>query len=592
MSTAQASPPLAAGTRLDVYDIAGVLEQGRFSITYVARDASGGEVLIKEFLPQEFALREDGTVRAREVEDRTPLRFWLRSFLEKAVLLQKLNHPGLIRVLKQFEANGTGYYVTERVAGETLQAIVERQGMLSEAQLRRLLAPVLSGLEQAHAVGLLHRDIRPQNLLVRPDDSAVLTDFGVLRAPIRFKARTVFSAGTPPYAAPEEFFMAGPHGPWTDLYSLGATAYRVITGQAPPDARSRATGPALAPVAMNAQVRCSEALAAAIDGALHLPAEQRPQSVAAWRAALQGSAEEEAARDSGVLSVSEQSASPRARSRLPLLLGLVAVAAAAGGYVLLRSPAAPGGPSSPSQPLAQQPPAPAPAAAAAAPATPADGNATAANTASAQDGAALDRLAQDLMAKEKKVDEARDQLQAQRDQAAQEARAASAAATARNSAAATSATTAAPPAPTEAELEAAEHLKQLQAEVEQLRKEKEAQSAAQVAMSSPAQPSHVNNEPPPAWYHSAASAIQQNLRYPQKSLQNGEEGDILVKLKLRRDGSIIKAELLQRSSYVDLNREAVDVFSRIGRFAPLPVDYQPGNTEIDLSMPINFKLSD
>ncbi|MFI4981517.1 MAG: serine/threonine-protein kinase, partial [Nevskiales bacterium] len=286
MSTAQTASPLAAGTRLDAYEIAGVLEQGRFSITYLARDDAGGEVAIQEFLPHEFAVREDGAVRAREVEDRTPLRFWLRSFLDKAVLLQKLNHPGLARVLRQFEANGTGYYVTERVAGESLAAIVEREGVLGEGQLRRLLMPVLAGLEQAHAVGLLHRDIRPENLLVRPDDSAVLTGFGVLRAPIRFKARTVFSAGTPPYAAPEEFYMAGPHGPWTDLYALGATAYRVITGEAPPDARSRASGPALVPAAMKARVRCSEALGAAIDEALHLPAEQRPQSVAAWRNAL------------------------------------------------------------------------------------------------------------------------------------------------------------------------------------------------------------------------------------------------------------------------------------------------------------------
>lgn len=583
MSTGQASPPLAAGTRLDVYDIAGVLDQGRYSISYLARDGAGGEVLIKEFLPQEFAVREDGVVRAREVEDRTPLRFWLRSFLDKAVLLQKLNHPGLVRVLKQFEANGTGYYVCERVAGETLEAIVERQGVLSEAQLRRLLAPVLSGLEQAHAVGLLHRDIRPQNLLVRPDDSAVLGEFGVLRAPIRFKARTVFSAGTPPYAAPEEFFMAGPHGPWTDLYALGATAYRVVTGQAPPDARSRAGGPALPPVAMSARVRCSDALAAAIDEALRLPAEQRPQSVAAWRSALQG--ESEAAPEPDRLPPAMAVASPP-RSRLPLLIGVAAVAAAAGGYFALRPPAASGTPGDGSQPARPSAQAALPAAANAA--------APAAEAAPAQDGPSLDRLALDLMAKERKVAEARDQLQAQHDQALQQTRAAAPAA-GRASAPASSAaaaSAAAAPAPGDAELEAAEHLKQLQAEVEQLRKEKEAQSAPQVALASPALASRASSDPPVGWYRGATAAIQQSLRYPPKSLQSGEEGDILVRLKLRRDGSIAKAELQQRSAYDDLNREALEVFSRIRHFAPLPADYQPGNAEVDLSMPINFKLSD
>ena len=222
MEVGQDSPPLAVGTRVDAYQVAEVIEQGRYSYTYLGRDAAGTEVLIKEFLPHEFAVRDGDTVRPRDAEDRTPLRFWLRSFLDKAVLLQKLNHPGLVRVLKQFEANGTGYYVSERIAGQSLAEILQRDGTLSEAQLRRLLAPILSGLEQAHAVALLHRDIRPENIMVRGDDSAVLAGFGVLRAPIRFKSRTVFSAGSPPYAAPEEFFMAGPHGPWTDLYALGA----------------------------------------------------------------------------------------------------------------------------------------------------------------------------------------------------------------------------------------------------------------------------------------------------------------------------------------------------------------------------------
>ena len=588
MSTVQASSPLAAGTRLDVFEITGVLEQGRYSNTYLARDAAGSEVVVKEFLPQEFALREDGQVRARDPEDRTPLRFWLRSFLDKAVLLQKLNHPGLIRVLRQFEANGTGYYVTERVAGETLATIVEREGVLSEAQLRRLLAPVLAGLEQAHAVGLLHRDIRPENLLVRPDDSAVLSDFGVLRAPIRFKARTVFSAGTPPYAAPEEFYMAGPHGPWTDLYALGATAYRVITGQAPPDARTRASGPALAPVAMNARVRCSESLAAAIDEALHLTAEQRPQSVAAWRTALQGGAEEEAGQASASafagLPAGDPAGGSRPRSRLPLLIGAVTVAAVAGGYFLLRSPGA-----SEQQAASSQP------AAAAAPAAAAS-TATAVNAAAgpapapAQGDAGLDRLALDLMAKEKKVDEARNQLQAQRDQAALDAKTAAAASN-KAAAASTTAPVAAPPAPSQAEVDAAEHLKQLQAEVDRLRKEKEAQ-AAQATVASAAAPARSSSEWPAAWYRDATATIRQNLHYPQRSLQAGEEGDILVKVRLRRDGSIVKTELQQRSSYAALNGEAIEVFSRIRRFAPLPTDYLSNSSEVDLSMPINFKLGD
>jgi len=571
---------LAAGTLLGDFEITGVLEQARYTNSYLARDGSGVEVVVKEFLPNEFALREDGLVKPRDPEDRTPLRFWLRSFLDKAVLLQKLNHPGLIRVLRQFEANGTGYYVTERVTGETLASIVERGGVLSEAQLLRWLTPVLGGLEQAHAVGLLHRDIRPQNLIVRPDDSALLYDFGELRAPIRFKARTVFSAGTPPYAAPEEFYMAGPHGPWTDLYALGATAFRVVTGQAPPDARSRATGPALAPVATLARIRCSDAVAAAIDEALHLSAEQRPQSVSAWRAALEGGGEQAPETASELPAAAAMPVSPAARSRLPLLIGVVVVAAVAGGYFALRPHAGSDAPTAA--------PSTAQAGSAAAVLPPASA-AAAASTAAApnQADAGLDRLALDLMAKEKKLTDARDQLQAQKDQAAQEAKAAAAAS--RTSVAAS----VAPPAPSQAELDAAAHLKQLQDEVDRLRKEKDAQAAAATVASaaSPAAATH-SDQDVQAWYRGSTANIQQHLQYPVKSLQNGEEGDILVRVRLRRDGSIIKTDLVKPSEYADLNREAIDVFSRIGHFAPLPADYSSNSPEVDVSLPINFKLSE
>ncbi len=148
------------------------------------------------------------------------------------------------------------------------------------------------------------------------------------------------------------------------------------------------------------------------------------------------------------------------------------------------------------------------------------------------------------------------------------------------------------PQPSQAELDAAEHLKQLQAEVDRLRKEKDAQAAAPTVVASAAAPTRSGPVWPAAWYRDATATIRQNLHYPQKSLQDGEEGDVLVKVRLRRDGSIIKTELQQRSSYVLLNGEAIEVFSRIRRFAPLPADYLPNNPEVDLSMPINFKMND
>jgi TonB family protein len=599
MTTAQGLPPLAAGARLDDFEIVDVVEQARYTTTYLARDGSGTEVLIKELLPQEFVLREDGQVRAREAEDRTPLRFWLRSFLDKAVLLQKLNHPGLIRVLRQFEANGTGYCVTERVTGESLAAIIEREGTLSEAQLRRLLAPVLGGLEQAHAIGLLHRDIRPESFMVRPDDSAVLVDFGELRAPIRFKSRTVFSAGQPPYAAPEEFYMAGPHGPWTDIYGLGATAYRVLTGQAPPDARSRATGPVLTSLAATARVRCSEAMVSSVDSALQLSAEMRPQSVAMWRSLLQGSAEEATdAAPATLLPGAVSQARPGGRPGLLPLIGVAVVVLAAGGYFFLRPHRAADTPSAdlsaPPQQGASSAPEAADAVASASPAASATAGAGTAAAPAAQDQASLDRLAMDLMSKEKKVEEAQKQLQEERDAAAQAAARANAA-TGKGPAGPAGPAAAAPPQPTPSETEAAEHLKQLQIEVDRLREEKAAQSA-QVALSAPAGAPAATAASSggdwSSWYRQAVGTVRQKLQYPQSSEEAGEEGDITVKVRLRRDGGIVSTDLQKRSASTALNQEAIDVFSRVGRFAPLPSGYQPNNQEVDVTMPINFKLAE
>ncbi len=126
--------------------------------------------------------------------------------------------------------------------------------------------------------------------------------------------------------------------------------------------------------------------------------------------------------------------------------------------------------------------------------------------------------------------------------------------------------------------------------MDRLRKEKEAQPA-QTVIASAASPARGGPDWP-TWYRDATGAIRQNLRYPQKSLQGGEEGDITVKVRVRRDGTIIGTNLQQRSPYAALNGEAIDVFSRIGRFAPLPGDYQPNSSEVDLNMPINFKLAD
>ena len=385
MSGMQGAAPLPGGTQVDACVIDSVAERATYSVRYLAHEG-GRPVVLREFLPQTYSVRDGSQLLARQPEDRNALRWWLRSFIEQTQVLARLRHPALPRVERVFEANGTAYAVAEPVAGEALAALLAREGTLDEARLRRVLHTVIDGLDQAHAAGLLHRDIRPQTVLVRADGSGTLIDFAVLRAPVRLKSGLLSGAGEPPYAAPEELSATGSYGAWTDVYSLGALAYRAISGIEPPAARERLAGAALSPAAQVARVRASEALLQSIDWALSLSPSARPQTLAAWRAALQA----QPLPDPPSLLPAPV---PRRRSKAGPVIGIAIATVVLLGlaYLGLNRPVSPPVPSSvPPPPPAEE------AAAPAAPASPA---------APEQTPSSLDRLALELMSKDRKTQE-------------------------------------------------------------------------------------------------------------------------------------------------------------------------------------------
>ena len=175
---------LPTGTRLGEYEIEAVLGAGGFGITYRAQDVNLGKVVaIKEYLPRDFAMRTNArTVVPTSSADRADYEWGLRRFLDEARTLARFNHPHLNKVQRYFEAHGTAYLVLDYVEGETLSAVLQRQGRLSEAAVTRLLRDVLSGVEEVHAAGYVHRDLKPGNLMVQPDGSIMVLDFGAAPA--------------------------------------------------------------------------------------------------------------------------------------------------------------------------------------------------------------------------------------------------------------------------------------------------------------------------------------------------------------------------------------------------------------------------
>jgi serine/threonine protein kinase len=285
---------LSARSRLAEYEVERVLGRpGGFGITYLATDTHlAKQVAIKEYLPTEFAVRgHDSSVTVRSQDDREAFSWGLKSFLNEARVLARFSHPNVVQVYRFFEAHGTAYIVMEYVQGETLLEILKREGTLDESRLKSVLLPIADGLEVMHKAGVLHRDIKPENIIIRPDGQPVLIDFGAARNALGTKSKSILSVLTPGYAPIEQYSEVSAQGPWTDIYALGAVAYRMINGKRPVDSISRINRDSLVPAVMAGAGRYSASLLQAVDRALSMKAEDRPQSIAQWRDELEGEPE-------------------------------------------------------------------------------------------------------------------------------------------------------------------------------------------------------------------------------------------------------------------------------------------------------------
>jgi serine/threonine protein kinase len=282
---------LPTGTRLEEFVIERVLGSGGFGITYLARDSSlGRRVVIKENLPSQFCWRDSHalTVRPRhtEGEDADNFQYSLESFRKEAATLASLDHPGIVKVLRSFEANGTAYFVMPFVEGTALDEVIRQRASphspFSEAEIQDLLAKMLDALGYLHERGIYHRDLKPGNILMTKA-GPVLIDFGAARQRLSERSLTVIeSAGYTPF---EQLQSRGKIGPWSDLYALGGTLYKTITGETPAKANDRAFDDPVVPLAKRAELhgRYSSQLLSSIDKAMAPKIAERLQDAGQWR---------------------------------------------------------------------------------------------------------------------------------------------------------------------------------------------------------------------------------------------------------------------------------------------------------------------
>lgn len=283
---------LAAGTRLGEFEIVELIGEGGFGIVYLAYDTQlGRHVALKEYIPAALASRVGAAeVSVKSERHEETFRAGLKSFINEARLLARFDHHSLVKVYRFWEANGTAYMVMPYYEGMTLRDGLRRlPAPPDEAWLRALLAPLIEALAVLHAAQCYHRDIAPDNImLLKGSGRPVLLDFGAARRVIGDMTQALTVILKPGYAPIEQYaeVAALKQGPWTDVYALAAVVYFAIEGKTPPPSVGRLMSDTYVPLATTAAGRYSERFLRAIDHALAVSPEQRPQSVQALASEL------------------------------------------------------------------------------------------------------------------------------------------------------------------------------------------------------------------------------------------------------------------------------------------------------------------
>jgi serine/threonine protein kinase len=289
----QANAALPDGYELEGYRIVKKISSGGFSIVYLARDEFDRPVAIKEYLPSSLALRRPGELAPTISDENLPtFRIGLKCFFEEGRALARILHPNVVRVINFFRANDTVYMVMQYEQGRSLQEHIlkhrERgdRKLLGERFIRMVFSQVMNGLREVHTNKLLHLDLKPANVYLRSDGSPILLDFGAARQTLQADTGKLYPMYTPGFAGPELYEKNGSLGPWTDIYSIGASIFASMSGHAPQPADARLLNDKMASKYRDLSDTYSEELLGVVEWCLRLDPLARPQSVFALQKAL------------------------------------------------------------------------------------------------------------------------------------------------------------------------------------------------------------------------------------------------------------------------------------------------------------------
>lgn len=288
------SDTLPPQSGLNQYTIIRQLGRGGFGTTYLVQDENlKAYFVLKEYMPRMLCRRDTATMQISALDSREQTHLfeaWRARFCQEARTLARLNHPNIIRVKDAFDELGTSYYVMEYIDGQELHHATENRR--DEATLQHLLRRLLEALQYLHSQNILHRDIKPRNILVTQWGEPVLIDFGAVR--FLDAEHTQTQIGSPGYTPFEQKGKKSKLGPWSDIYALGATFCRVLTGQCPQDSVDRVVDDEFVPLSARAELKrdYSQTFLRSIDKALEPLYPNRWQSAAEWLAELDPAAQE------------------------------------------------------------------------------------------------------------------------------------------------------------------------------------------------------------------------------------------------------------------------------------------------------------
>ena len=261
------------------YEIVRYISSGGFGCTYEARHTLFRKtVAIKEFFVKDFCNRNERGIVEVATQGKVELVNKLRAkFIDEATALYELQHPNIVRVTDVFEENGTAYYVMEYIDGLSLADLISQKGALAESEALGYICQVADALSYVHSKNRLHLDVKPGNIMIDHNGKAVLIDFGVSKQYDEVSGENTSTLmGYSRYYAPIEQTSRGVRefSPTTDIYSLGATLYKLVTGQTPPEASDiNEDGVPALPLGISASVRET------IEVAMQPKRKDRPQSI-------------------------------------------------------------------------------------------------------------------------------------------------------------------------------------------------------------------------------------------------------------------------------------------------------------------------